>query len=100
MHTIANHTVEIDPDGVHARGEIYSIVWLRRADENVLDAFFGRYLDTYERRGDEWRILHRTCVHESNMAIDASTPMPVDGSRFTQGSFDRRTPGRLLGPDA
>ena len=98
MHTIFNHTVEFDDDGVHARGEAYNVTWLRRADEDVLDIWLGRYLDRYEKRGGEWRILHRVCVHEGDLTVDASTPMPVRSGAFTEGSFDRRTPGRPLGP--
>lgn len=98
MHTIFNHTVVLD-DGEHARGELYNVTWLRRVDGDVLDVWFGRYLDRYERRGDEWRIVHRVCVHEHDMSVDASTPMPMPTGRFVQGSFDRGTPGRLVGPD-
>lgn len=98
MHTIYNHTVELDDDGRHARGEAYNVTWLRRADEDLLDVWFGRYLDRYEKRGDEWRILHRVCVHEGDLTVDAGTPMPIRADAYTQGSFDRRTPGRPLGP--
>jgi hypothetical protein len=32
--------------------------------------FWGRYLDKFEKRGDEWRIIHRT------LAMDACTVVP------------------------
>lgn len=99
MHTIFNHTVELDADGVHARGEVYNVTWLRRADGETLDVWFGRYLDRYERRQDEWRILHRVCVHEGDLSVDAGTPMPIATDAFLGGSFDRRTPGRPIGPE-
>jgi hypothetical protein len=98
MHTIFNHTVELEDDGLHARGEAYNVTWLRRAEDDVLDVWFGRYLDTYEKRDDEWRILHRVCIHEGDLSVDAGTPMPIQAGAFTQGSFDRRTPGRPIGP--
>lgn len=98
MHTIFNHTVELDDDGEHASGELYNVTWLRRADGDLLDVWFGRYLDRYERRGDEWRIVHRVCVHEHDLTVDASTAMPMPTDGFVQGAFDRRTPGRPLGP--
>lgn len=98
MHLIANHTVELDDDGAHARGEVYNVSILRRADEDLLDIWVGRYLDTYERRGEEWRILHRVCVHEHDLTLDAATPMPISAAAFLQGSFDRPADGRPLGP--
>jgi hypothetical protein len=98
MHTVLNHTVELDADGVHARGEVYNLSLLRRAAEDVLDVWFGRYLDRYEKRDEEWRIIHRVCVHEGDQTFDAGTPMPIVADAYRQGSFDRRTRGRPLGP--
>ena len=53
-----SNDIEIDPDGDHARGEMLNIAYLAHADERRLSTWYGRYLDTYERRGDEWRIMH------------------------------------------
>lgn len=93
-----NHAVELDVDGVHARGEVYNVSLLRRAADDVLDVWFGRYLDRSERRDDEWRVIHRVCVHEGDQTFDAGTPMPIVADAYRQGSFDRRAPGRLLEP--
>ncbi len=98
LHTTYNHVVELDDDGVHARGECYNIAHLFRADEPLVDMWYGRYLDRYEKRGDEWRIIHRVCVQEGNRTASAETPMPIDPAKYRQGSFDRRVPGRLIGP--
>ena len=97
MHCIYNHQIEIDDDGVHARGEIYNVSYLFRAQTRELDTWFGRYLDRYEKRGDEWRIQHRVCVHEGSMT-GAVEPMPIDSASFRPGSFDRPASGRPLGP--
>ena len=98
LHTIANHTVELDDDGTHSRGECYNYAVLRRAEEDLLDVFVGRYLDRYECRDGEWRIIHRVCVHEHTLTVDASTPMPGGSDEFLQGSFDRGGESRPLGP--
>jgi hypothetical protein len=98
MHAIMNHSVELDADGVHARGEAYNVSYLQRRDTGELDVWFGRYLDQYEKRGDEWRILHRVCVHEGDRTEPANAGMPIDSALFRQGSFDRPSSGRLLGP--
>ena len=96
-HCVLNHVIEFDSDGVHARGEIYNVTYLFRRDEPVLDTWHGRYLDRYEKRGTDWKILERVCVHEGTQSGVVS-PMPIEASAFRQGDFDRATPGRHLGP--
>jgi len=98
MHIVTNHTVDLDDDGVHARGEVYNVTCLQRAETGELDIWFGRYLDRYERRGDEWRIIERVCVHEGDRTEPAGTPMGIAAELFRQGSFDRPDPGRPIGP--
>lgn len=97
MHTIYNHMVELDDDE-HARGEVYNISYLQRRDTGELDIWFGRYLDRYEKRGDEWRILERVCVHDGDRTEPAGTPMPMAAEMFRQGHFDRPSSGRPVGP--
>lgn len=96
-HCTLNHAIELDPDGRHARGEIYNVTFLFRADAPVRDTWHGRYLDLYEKRSDEWRILERVCVHEGTHR-ETISPMEIDHSAFRQGDFDRSTPGRPIGP--
>src|SRR5690348_12992621 len=54
LHTLLNHMVDLDPGGATARGEIYVIAYLFDTEQPVLHTWFGRYLDEYEKRGDEW----------------------------------------------
>ena len=96
-HCIFNHSIELDPGGERARGEIYNVAYLFKKDADVLDTWHGRYLDDYEKRDDEWRILKRVCVHEGSQSRPIA-PMEIDSARFRQGAFDRETPGRRLGP--
>ena len=88
LHTILNHQIDLDPDGRHATGEIYNITYMFREDNGHLETWYGRYLDKYEKRGDEWRILNRVCVHEGTTSISASA-MDIDTTKFRPGSFDR-----------
>ncbi len=97
MHCIFNHLIEFDPDGMHARGEVYNTTYLFRADSAVLDTWWGRYLDRYEERAGEWRIVHRVCVHEGTRTEEIAQTMPISTEMFRQGSFDRPTAGRPLG---
>ncbi len=87
-HCIFNHHIELDDDGVHARGEIYNVTYLFQADADILDTWHGRYLDLYQKRDGEWRILERVCVHEGTHS-QSVTPMQIDAAAFRQGSFDR-----------
>lgn len=98
LHTILNHLIDLHPDGTHASGEIYVIAYLFRADSEVLYTWYGRYLDDYERRGGEWRILKRVVVHEGSRTDDPLPRMPHDMSGFRQGDFDRPSRMRPLGP--
>jgi hypothetical protein len=97
MHSIFNHTVEVDDGGLSARGELYNVTNLCRADTGAIDTWYGRYLDRYDKRGDEWRILRRVCVHHGTHSAPAS-PMAIDTARYLDGSFDRPASGRLIGP--
>jgi hypothetical protein len=101
-HCILNHSIELEPGGIRARGEIYNVTILFQKDADVVDTWHGRYLDVYEKRGAdqrdaEWRILERVCVHEGTHSAPMKT-MALDASKFRDGSFDRATPGRRIGP--
>jgi SnoaL-like domain len=98
MHTTLNHQIELDEDGTHARGELYNVSYLFRRDPATFETWYGRYLDRYEKRGDEWRIIHRVCVHEGSTTRPVDDPMPIEFGRFRQGSFDRPSAGRPIGP--
>lgn len=63
MHLIANCVIDFD-DANHARAETYIVAWHDIA-ESLGDRHLvagGRYLDRFERRAGEWRILERTQV--------------------------------------
>lgn len=96
MHKIFNHLIDLD-DTTSARGEIYNVSTLCRADTGEIETWHGRYLDRYEKRGDEWRIIERVCVHEGTSTISAP-PMAIVVETFHQGAEDRATPGRPIGP--
>ena len=98
LHTIMNHTVELEPDDIHARGEAYNLSYLLRRDNGELEIWYGRYLDHYEKRDDEWRILHRVCVHEGNRSEPVNAGIQLEAGKFRPGTFDRPSSGRPIGP--
>lgn len=95
MHCNLNHRIEVTSDTA-ATGEIYNVTYMHSAvtgDDGVerryLDTWWGRYLDTYECRGGEWRIIHRVCVHEVTKRDEITETIPLDTALFRQGSADR-----------
>ncbi len=98
LHTLLNHMVALDPGGRTARGEIYVVAYLFEVARPVLHTWMGRYLDRYEKRDDEWRIIERVVVHEGSRFDDPLVRMPFDQSDFRQGSFDRPSSLRPIGP--
>lgn len=96
-HCIFNHTIELEDDGTHARGEIYNVSYLFHKESDDVDTWHGRYLDRYEKRDEEWRIIERVCVHEGT-ATQQVQRMQIDSEKFRQGGFDRAKPGRPIGP--
>ena len=95
-HCILNHAIELESTGERARGEIYNVTYLFQKDADMLDTWVGRYLDRYEKREGEWRILERVCVHEGSYSMPI-TAMAIDAAGFRQGAFDRPSTGRPLG---
>lgn len=74
-HHLSNHTCEIEGDTAHT--ETYLLYSARRADESNWQAN-GRYIDCFERRGGEWRIVMRYCVVEA-MGRVSSCELPFVG---------------------
>ena len=91
MHCVMNHAIEVN--GSTASGEIYNVTYVFRTDNGVdrIDTWFGRYLDQYENRNGEWRIIERICVHENTTSQSIDTHMPIDAAKFRHGSIDRGT---------
>jgi SnoaL-like domain len=84
MHTIANPVIEFTgPDTAHVESHVCARQ--RRSDAGgvVLETFGGRYVDRFERRDGEWRIAHRTLVHEWDKIEHVELAFPP--GRYTEG---------------
>jgi hypothetical protein len=84
-HQFSNILVTVDGDT--ATSETYGDVTLRRADGDggfVDLRNLGRYVDRWERRDGEWRIIDRKYLHD----FDATYPSV--GGFLTTGRRDRR----------
>lgn len=58
-HLITNAVVE-RLDGADATGASYVTTFISDGDQGPKVLSIGRYLDTFERRGGEWKIARRT----------------------------------------
>ena len=67
----------------------------RENGDDIVETWWGRYLDQYERRNGEWRILHRICVHEFTRSDVVTSRMSIDAAKFRQGSADRGNNSQL-----
>jgi hypothetical protein len=83
-HQLSNILITVD--GTTATSETYGDVTLRRIDESgrCIDLRnLGRYVDRWEKRSDEWRIIARIYLHD----FDQSGPSAGDFA--TTGRRDR-----------
>jgi hypothetical protein len=90
MHCVMNHWIAM-VDDTTAHGEVYNVTYLRSIVDRttMLDTWWGRYVDRYECRSGEWRIIHRICVHEGTERHEVTMRMPIDAAKFRQGAADR-----------
>jgi SnoaL-like domain len=90
-HVVTNHSISVDVSGSSATGEMYVLAYhLRGSDDgDVVDTWWGRYIDEYSCRDGDWRISSRVVVHEWTAQVPVVAPMPIKAELFRQGSFDR-----------
>jgi ketosteroid isomerase-like protein len=65
-HFLGNILVEVDMEAGRAKAETYAVAYHRFTDTDgqLTDMIAGlRYVDIFERRGDEWRILERVIAY-------------------------------------
>ena len=109
MQMIGNVMIELDDDGTRARVETYVFAFIRPAGEGIDRMIGGRYLDRFERRGEEWRILRRLYVldwhRDQPSAADGEEEglyamLRVHGARHPADPWDAQRPAHLGAPQA
>jgi hypothetical protein len=94
IHFVGNLSIELR--GSQAAVETYFLAWQRdrRADGVEQETFLaGRYVDRFEKRGDEWRVAARIVVY------DWVQPMGDAPSASEVERFGARTPIGARKPD-
>ena len=69
-HLLGNHLVDIE--GAVAYAETYFVSAAKSVGSDSLEMVGGRYEDTFEKRGDEWRIATRLVLLDWQAIADAS----------------------------
>ena len=100
-HKVGNMLIRVDGD--RADAETYFTAYHRVPADSPVDAplpgtgveydiiIAGRYIDRFERRGGDWRIVHRTGVsdwRQDSPAADAGLFAQPPGGRGAFGSAD------------
>lgn len=89
FHSIANEWIEVAGD--HAVGEHYVIAHNRSAGNETLTG--GRYIDSYARRGGQWKILSRSFVCDWTQTQPATyDPAGFYEALTTRGCYGREDP--------
>ena len=90
MHAVTNCLIEFD-DADHAHGETYVVAW--HDVPNALGATHlaagARYLDHFERRSGEWRILKRVFVADWHQMHHSTMNMnnPMSAKILNRGGY-------------
>lgn len=83
-HSVTNILINITGDTATSECQVRAT--LVRRDEPVIDVIGARYLDRLERRGEIWRISHRTVVLDWRTTEDGSaTAAPFAVDDFVRG---------------
>ncbi len=88
MHHITSHNCELNGSEAHA--ESYVLFIHRLADGKTVRVGGGRYVDRFEKRNCEWRILARRLIMDVRFAADGSIFGDQDG--YEKGVWTRDDP--------
>lgn len=92
-HSVSNVLIELNGDRAFAESYVH-IVHRPVIDEKAIELHhYGRYLDVFERRNDEWKILHRHYVQDSNSIVQ-QVEIPVEENALSV--FSKRYPDDLV----
>jgi len=75
-HNIANQLIEITGDTALCESYLVAVHLTETDGQHYQEVVYGRYVDRFERRGDQWRIVHRVVV------MDSRNTKPVEPSRL------------------
>jgi len=87
-HLLGQSTIRIDGDKAGAETYFNATIARMEGDVRYLDMMGGRYVDKFERRDGQWRILDRVCTCEWSMTLRVENEWHRD-SGFYFGKWDK-----------
>lgn len=92
QHLLGQSHIELSGDGAKAETHVFSYHRIDMGEGDRNTCIGGRYLDSFEKRGDEWRIADRVMLYdwEQDWGAAADWSRGVMGYPFTAAHF----PGR------
>ena len=92
QHHLCNHLCEVEGDKALAETYQFSLYWKAPGDDPALNWYnSNRYIDRFERRDGQWRIVHRELYRSFSFAIrPVGFPTPENG--WPMLSQDRSDP--------
>lgn len=70
QHHLCNHLAQVRGDKAVAETYQFSLYWKRPGTEAARNVFnSNRYVDRFEKRGGEWRIVHRQLIRNFSCGI-------------------------------
>ena len=75
QHRLSNVTVEVDGDAARVEAYVHATHVEVTDTGRRLHTFLGRYIDRFERREGDWRIVHRTLRNDWSSVQDMGEPM-------------------------
>ena len=86
LHVLGNMSIELHGDVAYVETYFVSHTPGRQDGKATHLTFGGRYVDRFERRNNEWKIAHRTLVHDfSRFEVEGKLVPWPGASRVTQG---------------
>lgn len=86
LHHNGNFLIELDGDDAYGELHWTGYYTFRNEAGELQDMLAaGRYLDRYQRRNGEWRILHRSCVSDWRQILPGEAWRDASGSPLLVG---------------
>ena len=95
-HQISNTLIELDGDKASSEAYVTVVLWMRNGGDMIETVVRGRYLDRWEKREDQWLIVHREHV----MDTQSINGVPVADAANKESARDESDPSFRFIPKA
>ncbi|WP_322095205.1 nuclear transport factor 2 family protein [Paraburkholderia bannensis] len=97
VHMIGNIMIELHGDSALAESYFHAVQEERKVSDKPMEVvLYGRYIDRFEKRGDEWKVAARIVVYDWSRAtpIEATSEIQMFGT--TRRPLGSRYPADTL----